>query len=161
MFKGGEDPCYPPSCGPGCQCWEKESSMLKFFVFISLRKTTHIASFVFSDSCFSAAQMAKISLLAVAVASLDIHLFYKCSRSFVHHAVQIWGSITRRRSEAVHMTVYRYQTHTFRFQFLRQKNVSAYNIAAVCCSSHVQENMLSSNRFTAIQGKIMSWLSKI
>jgi len=39
--------------------------MLKFFVFVSRSKTTHIASFLFSDSCFSAAHMAKISLLAL------------------------------------------------------------------------------------------------
>jgi len=63
--------------------------MLKFFVFISRGKTTHIASFVFSHSCFSVAQIAKISLLAVTVASLDIHLYCKDSRSFVHHTVQI------------------------------------------------------------------------
>jgi len=136
--------------------------MLKFFVFISRDKTTHIASFLFSDSCFSVAQIAKISLVAITVASLGNHLYCKGSRSFVHHTVQICGSIVRCRSEAVHMILYRYQTHTFRFQFLRQKNVSAYiigyNIAAVCCNSHVQKNMLSSNRFTAIQGKIIYWL---
>jgi len=48
--------------------------MLKLFVFISRSKTTRIASFLFSDSCFNAAQMAKISLLALTVASLDNHL---------------------------------------------------------------------------------------
>ena len=42
-------------CQMRCQCWQKESTMLKFFVFISRSKTTHIASFLFSDSCFSAA----------------------------------------------------------------------------------------------------------
>jgi len=47
--------------------------MLKFFVFESRRKTKYIASFL-SDSCFSVAQIAKISLLAVTVASLDNHL---------------------------------------------------------------------------------------
>jgi len=45
--------------------------MFKFSVFISRSKTTHIASFLFSDSCFSAAQIAKISLLALTVASRD------------------------------------------------------------------------------------------
>jgi len=39
------------------------------------------------------------------------------------------------------------QTWNFRFQLLLQKIMSAYNIAAVCCNSHVQENMLISNRF--------------
>jgi len=48
--------------------------MLKFFVFISRGETTHIASFSFPDSCFSAAQIAKISLIAPTVASLDNHL---------------------------------------------------------------------------------------
>ena len=50
-------------CQVRCQCWQKESSMLKFFVFRSRSETTHIVSFLFSDSCFSAAQTAKISLL--------------------------------------------------------------------------------------------------
>jgi len=36
-----------------------------------------------------------------------------------------------------------YQIHNFRFQFLRQKIESAYNITAVCGNSHVQENILS------------------
>jgi len=49
--------------------------MLNFFVFMGRSKTTHTASFLFSDSCFSAAQMTKISLLALTVASLDNHLF--------------------------------------------------------------------------------------
>ena len=48
--------------------------MFKFFVFISRGKTTHIASFLSSDSCFSAAQIAKISLLILTAASLDNHL---------------------------------------------------------------------------------------
>jgi len=77
----------------------------------------------------------------------------KCFRSFVHHTVQICGSIAAGRSEAVRMTMHRYQIYNFRFQLLRQKIVSAYNIAAVYCNSHVEENMLSSNRFTSIQGK--------
>jgi len=58
------------------------------------------------------------------------------------------------------MTMYSYQTCTFRFQLLRQKIVSVYDIAAVCCNSHVQENMLSSNRFTSIQSKTISRLSE-
>jgi len=56
--------------------------------------------------------------------------------------------------------MHRYQTYNFRFQLLRQKTVWAYNIAAVCCKSHVQENMLISNRFTSIQGKTISRLSE-
>jgi len=58
------------------------------------------------------------------------------------------------------MTMHRYQAYNFRFQLLRQKNVSAYNIVAVCCNGHVPENMLSSNCFTSIQGKTISRLSE-
>jgi len=47
--------------------------MLKFFVFRSRSKTMHIAPFLFSYSCFSAAQIAKISLLALPVALLHNH----------------------------------------------------------------------------------------
>jgi len=32
--------------------------------------------------------------------------------------------------------------------------------AATCCSSHVQENMLLSIRFTSIQDKTITWLSE-
>ena len=55
----------------------------------------------------------------------------------------------RSRSEAVRIIIHRYHTYNFRFQLLRQKIVSSYNIAAVCCNRHVQENLLSSNRFTS------------
>jgi len=48
--------------------------MLRFFVFISRSKTTYITSFLFSDSCFSAAQLAKLSLHALTAASLDNYL---------------------------------------------------------------------------------------
>jgi len=58
------------------------------------------------------------------------------------------------------MTVRRYQTYNFRFQLLRQKIVSAHNIAAVCYNRHVQENMLISNRFTSIQSKSIFRLSE-
>jgi len=51
----------------------------------------------------------------------------------------------------------RHQSYIFRSQFRRLKIVSAYNIPAVCCNGHVQENMLSSNIFTSIQGKTISW----
>jgi len=63
--------------------------MFKFLVFISrcngngCCEATHIASFLFTDSCFSAAQ---ISLLALTVASLDNHhvLHARCNyRLFV------------------------------------------------------------------------------
>jgi len=55
---------------------------VEIFVFRSRSKTTHIASFLFSDSCFSAAQIAKISLLALTVASFDNHhvLHARCNR---------------------------------------------------------------------------------
>ena len=155
----------------------------------------HIASFLFSESCFSAAQIAKISLLALTVASLDNHLalhascncgpfvfivvfcitrqadrngetvihFHNCIkvfRSFVHHAVQFCGSIVTGRSEAVRITMHRYHPCNFCFQLLHQKIVSAYNIAAVCCNCHVQENMLSSNRFASIQSKTIRRFSE-
>jgi len=45
-----------------------------FFVFVSRNETTHIATFLFSDHCFSGAQIAKISLPALTVDSLDNHL---------------------------------------------------------------------------------------
>jgi len=44
------------------------------FCFHSRSKTTHIASFLSSDSCFSAAQIATMSLLTLTSASLDNHL---------------------------------------------------------------------------------------
>jgi len=70
------------------------------------------------------------------------------------------GGIVRGRSEAVRMTMHRYQIYNFRFQLLRQKIVSTYKIAAVSCNSHVQQNTLSSNRFTSVQGNTISWLSE-
>jgi len=54
--------------------------MLIFFVFRSRSKTTHIASFIFSDSCFSAAKILKLSLLALTVASLDNKTFFACAQ---------------------------------------------------------------------------------
>jgi len=51
-------------------------------------------------------------------------------------------------------------TYNFRFQLLHQKIVSAYHFAVVCYNNHVQDNMLTSNRFTSIQGKTISWLSE-
>jgi len=53
------------------------------------------------------------------------------------------------------MTMHRYHTYNFRFQIQYQKIVSGYNIAAVCCNSYEQENMLSSNRFTSRQNHIL------
>jgi len=68
--------------------------------------------------------------------------------------------IARSRCEAVRMTMHRYhQAYSFHFQ-LRRKNVSAHNIVAVCCNGHVQENMVSSNRFTSTQGKTIPRLSE-
>jgi len=52
----------------------KGKQHVEIFVFISRSKTTHIASFLSSDSCFSAAQIAKVSLLVLTVASLDNRL---------------------------------------------------------------------------------------
>ena len=66
----------------------------------------------------------------------------------------------RVRSEAVRRTMHRHQTYKFLFQLLRQKIVSACNIAAICCSSHVQENTLISNRFISIQSKTTPRLSE-
>jgi len=43
-------------------------------VFLSRSKTAPVASFLFSDNCFSATQIPKISLLALTVASLDNHV---------------------------------------------------------------------------------------
>ena len=74
-----------------CQCWQKESSLFNFFVFISRSKITHIASFLSSDNCFSAAQIAKISLLILIAASFDNHLVLNarcnCRRSVL---VVVW-----------------------------------------------------------------------
>ena len=59
--------------------------------FLSRRKTAHIASFLFADNCFSVARIAKISLLALIVASLDNHLVLhaRCNcRPFVF--VVVW-----------------------------------------------------------------------
>jgi len=46
----------------------------------------------------------------------------------------------RARSEAVRMIKCKYETYNFCLQFLRQKIMSANNIEAVCCNSHVQKN---------------------
>jgi len=63
---------------------------------------------------------------------------FKCFRSFVHHTVQTCGSAVTGLGEAVRMKVLTYLTPNFGFQLLRLKIVSAYNIPAVCCNSHVQ-----------------------
>jgi len=48
----------------------------------------------------------------------------------------------------------------FRCLLLGQRLVSAYHCSR-CWNSHVQENMLSANRFTVLQGKTASsWLSE-
>jgi len=59
------------------------------------------------------------------------------------------------------MTMHRDHTYNFRFQLLRQKTATAYDIAAVCCNSRVRENVLSSKRFTSKQGKIISLAFRI
>jgi len=66
-----------------------------------------------------------------------------------------------KKREAVRMTMHRDHTYNFRFQLLRQKTVTAYDIAAVCCNSRVRENVLSSKRFTSKQGKIISLAFRI
>ena len=160
--------------------------MLKFFVFESRRKTKYIASFL-SDSCFSVAQIAKISLLAVTVASLDNHLVLhahcNCRPLFF---IVIWCIVRQvdRNGETVkHFHNCIKVLSQFRTPYctnLRQHSerpkrcawqctntkltIFASNFcdrklrifAAVCCNSHVQENMLSSIRFTSIQVKTKS-----
>ena len=62
--------------------------------------------------------------------------FHNCMKvlsQFVHQTVQICSSIVTGRNEAVHMIMHRYHSYNFRFQLLRQKIVSVYNVAAVCC----------------------------
>ena len=73
----------------------------EFFGFISRSETTRIALFLFSDSCFSAA---KISLLTLAVASLDNHLVLHapCNcRPFVFIVVWCSARHTDRKGETV------------------------------------------------------------
>ena len=53
---------------------KRKASWWFLFVFRIRSKTTHIASSLFCDRCFSAAQIARISILALAVAALDNHL---------------------------------------------------------------------------------------
>ena len=52
------------------QCWQKEITMLNFFVFRRRSKTAHNASFLFSESCFSSQTLT----LSSHVASLGNHL---------------------------------------------------------------------------------------
>jgi len=52
----------------------KGKQHVEICILISRSKTTHKASFTFSDSCFSAAQIPEISFLALTVASLDNRL---------------------------------------------------------------------------------------
>ena len=156
------------------------------FVFISRSKTPQTTSFLFPDSCLSVAQMPKISFLALTVASLDnyLALHARCNcRLFVFIAVwciarqadrngeifikvlsQFHAPYCRNlgrkiagRSEAVRTTMHRYHTNNFRFQIMCQNIVSAFYIAAVCCNSYVQENLLSSNRLTSRQNPILAF----
>ena len=99
-----------------------------------------------------------------------VHCLYALYKNFSQNVLvssSFWSPRKRQHgpcivieAEAVRMTMHRHQTYNFRFQLLRQKIVWAYNIAAVCCKSHVQENMLISNRVTSIQGKTISRLSE-
>ena len=70
---------------------KRKASWWFLFVFRIRSKTTHIASSLFCDRCFSAAQIARISILALAVAALDNHLVLhaRCNcRPFVF--IVIW-----------------------------------------------------------------------
>ena len=82
--------------------------------------------------------------------------FYNCikvlSQFRTPYCTHLWQYSKRPKRGGAHDNV-QIPNLQFRFQFLRQKIVSAYNITAVCCNNHVQENMHSSNRFTSIQGK--------
>jgi len=55
---------------------------MKYFVFTSRSERMRFA-FLLSHSCFSAAQIAKISLLALTVASLDNYLVLNTRCNFV------------------------------------------------------------------------------
>jgi len=87
--------------------------MLQCFVFVSRSKTTHIAPFLFSDSCFSAAQTAKISLLPFTVASLGqppiLHARYNCRPS-----VFIVVGCTARQADRNSETVKHFRNCIFR-----------------------------------------------
>jgi len=74
------------------QSWEKVKHRDEIFVFTSRTKTVHFASFLISDSCFSAAQIAKTLLLAaLTAASLDnqLILHMRCNHRHFVFAV-IW-----------------------------------------------------------------------
>jgi len=82
--------------------------------------------------------------------------FHNCIKMLLQFhtpSAQICSSTVIGRSKAVRMTMQRHHTYNFHFQIQCQKIVSTYNIVTVCCNSHMQENMLSSNRFTSIPGK--------
>jgi len=82
----------------------KERHHVEFFVLISRNKTTHIALFIFSDSCFSAAEIAKIALLALTVASLDNHLVFHArynSQAFAFIVVWCIARQADRKDETV------------------------------------------------------------
>jgi len=154
---------------------------MKFF-FTSRNKTMPISSFIFSNSCFSAAQRANMSLLALIVPSLDNYLVLhaRCNcRLFVF--IVVW-CIARQADNCIkELLQFRtpYRTNLRQYSN-RPKRDGAYDNAqipnlqyslptsapencvdlAVCCNSHVQENMLSSHRFSSIQGKTISWLSE-
>jgi len=59
----------------------KRKRHVEIFCFISRSKTMHIASLLFSDSCFSAAQIDKITLVVLTVASLVTHLVLHARRN--------------------------------------------------------------------------------
>ena len=78
---------------------------------------------------------------------------FKCFHSFVRHTVHTCGSAGTGLGEEVRMKVHTYLTSNFGFQLLRQRIVSAYNIAAVCCNSHVRKSMFPQILLRQYRGK--------
>jgi len=154
----------------------KRKAPLKFFVEIAL--------FVFSDSCCRLAQIAEISPLALTVASVNHHLVLHAwciarqanrNGETVKHFHNYINVLSRLRTPyCTNLRQYskrpkRGVAHDYaqipNLQFSLpaskpEKCVGLYKIVAVCCTSHVQESMISSNRFTSIQGKTISRLSE-
>ena len=163
-------------CQVRWQRWRKERSPCWFFCFQKSQWNNARCIILYSDSCFSASQIPQISLLSLLPHSTTtlfsnarcncrpfffIVVWRKASRlqrwnskalkcNFVHHTVQICGRKVAGRSEVVRMTMHRYTIlKIFAYNLCARKYVSACNTAVVCCNNHVQENMLSSNRFTS------------
>ena len=153
--------------------------------FVGHRKTTHIASCLFSDSCFSAE---KISLLALTVASFDNHLVLheRCNcRPFVFIVVWCIARQADRNGETVKhfhncirmLSQFRtpYCTNlrqcsnrakrgvahdNAQIPYLQFSHPTSDNMAAVCCNSHVQENMLLLKSFYFNTSQNHTWFSE-